>query len=200
MGGKGSGGRRDGFGRKDNPAYQKADASNVDVSVNSRVMRFGKALMALDPPDYSDPESVRERVMLYLDLCDEHGVRPMVMGLASALCMTRQALWGVVNGDPKYRGWRGVTRSSTDVLQKAYNFLQVSWENYLMEEKGNPVKWLFLAKNYFGYEDQTVRITRQEDERAALPSAEEVARKYAMRAGREAPALEAVVEDVVDAG
>ncbi len=201
MGGKGSGGRRgSGVPRESNPVLRGSDPSGVDAAVNSRVMRFGMALMGMEPPDWRDEASVRGRVMEFLGLCDELGIRPMVNGLAAALCMDRRVLWGLGTGHPKYDGWHQITPSCRDVVQKAYNFLQVSWETYLVEEKGNPVKWLFLGKNYFGYEDQTVRIQRREDDRRDLPDPDEVAAKYALRVGREAPALEAVVEDVVDAG
>ena len=140
-----------------------------------------------------------ERFYDYLDLCDEWGIRPMVNSMAQAFNTNRQTLWGVATGNEHFRHWKGITPESIDVFKKAYDFLQTSWEIYLTEEKGNPVKWFFLAKNYFGYEDQTVKVQRVEVDRGALPSPEEVAAKYALQVGRQQEPL-LVEAEVVDSG
>jgi hypothetical protein len=184
MGGKGSGGyRRNALPREKNPMMQAADPSNVDRAVNSRVMGFGRDVLAYGDLDVSDPQAVRDRFYDYLGLCDKWGIRPMVNSLAQALGMRRQDLWGIATGSSHYRNWHGIAPASVDVIQKAYDFLQTSWEIYLTEEKGNPVKWFFLAKNYFGYEDQTVKVTRVEGDARSLPTPEEVAAKYALQVG-----------------
>ena len=77
--------------------------------------------------------------------------------------------------------------------------MRLSWEINLQTEKGNPVKWLFLGKNYYGMRDQTEQVVMHVDEAAALPSARETAAKYAALVGRDEPrALEAEVIDVED--
>ena len=139
-----------------------------------------------------------DRFCDYLDLCERHRIRPMVSSCAQAFCMDRRVFWGIATGSEAHRKWKGVTPSSRDVIKKCYDFLQTNLEISLMEETKNPVKWLFLAKNYFGYEDQTVRVTRQEGDSLQLPSADDVARKYAELVGRpQAPLqLEAEVSDL----
>ena len=75
--------------------------------------------------------------------------------------------------------------------------MQVSWEANLADEKGNPVKWIFMGKNYFGYSDTTERITRHIDETPKLSSPEEIMAKYALQLGREP--LQAELIEVSDA-
>ncbi len=199
MGGKGSGRSPKSHENlpKDsrNPAVA-GRAENVDPSVNSRVMRFGKRLLAFDEPEWDNADGLMERFYDYLDLCDEFSIRPMVNSLAQAFCMNRQTLWGICTNNDHYRKWKGITPACVDVLKKAYDFLQTSWEIYLTEEKGNPVKWFFLAKNYFGYEDQTVRVQRVEVNQAALSSPEEVAAKYALQVGKPREVIDIEPEEV----
>lgn len=198
MGGKGSGRypRKKGLPREDGKA-RAHEPANDDPALNSRVMRFGKELLGFDEIDYSDADAVWERFCEYLDLCDRHGVKPMVSSMAQAFGMDRRVLWGIATGHKDFRHYKGLTPESSDVLKKAYTFLQTNLEISLMEETKNPVKWFFLAKNYFGYEDQTVHVQRQEAEVTLLPSPEQVAAKYALQVGKEPEPIE-VEAEVVD--
>lgn len=198
MGGKGSGRypRKKGSPR-DTPMTQAADPTNIDPVVNSKVIAFGKELLAFDEPDWADDEALWERFYDYLDLCDKHSIKPMVNSMAQAFCMDRRTLWAIATDHESRRSWKGMTPACRNVIKKAYNFLQTNLEISLMEEQKNPVKWFFLAKNYFGYEDQTVRVQRQEAEVTLLSSPEEVAAKYALQVGREARLVE-VEAEVVD--
>ena len=201
MGGKGSGRKpvKDGGPRVRTPMTEAADPTNIDPRVNHKAIGFGKALMALEDPDWTDADSMRERFYEYLDLCDEFAVKPMVSSMAQAFGMDRRTLWGIATGNEAYRHWKGVTPQSIDVIKKSYVFLQTNLEISLMEEQKNPVKWFFLAKNYFGYEDQTVKVQRVEVDRRELPSPEEVAAKYALAVGKTAGELpEADVVEVID--
>lgn len=204
MGGKGSGGaryRKDGK-KRDTPMTRAADPSNVPAGTNAAVMAFGKEVMAFEPPDFGDPESLRQRFYDYLDLCSSHGVRPMVGSMANAFGIDRRELWGIAVGDAKYRNWHGgiLTPECRDVIQKAYTFLNTAWEIYLMEETKNPVKWLFLGKNYFGMKDQTEQVQVRMDLTPQLPNPEDVAAKYAAMVGRPQEALpEAEIVDIGEA-
>lgn len=206
VGGKGSG-RKPGFSnggvpKKSNPIKQMADPSNVDRGVNSAVMAFGRDIMAFEEPDFSDADSVEQRFYDYLDLCERHGVRPMVTSMANAFGLRRQELWGIAVGDPKYANWRGgiLTPKSRYVIQKSYDFLNTAWETYLMAEKGNPVKWIFMGKNYFGMKDQTEQVQVRMDLTPQLPNPEEVAAKYAAMVGKPQEQLpEAEIVEVEDA-
>jgi len=198
MGGPGSGRypRKKGSPRE-TPMTQAHDPTNIDPTTNHKIIAFGKELLAFDEPDYADADALQERFYDYLDLCDRHHVKPMVNSMAQAFCMNRRVLWGIATGHKDFQHYKGLTPASSDVIKKAYDFLQTNLEISLMEETKNPVKWFFLAKNYFGYEDQTVHVQRQEAEITVLPSPEEVAAKYALQVGREQEPIE-VEADVID--
>ena len=122
--------------------------------------------------------------------------------MANAFGIRRQELYGIAVGDSKYRNWRGgiLTPESIVIIQKSYDFLNTAWETYLMTEKGNPVKWLFLGKNYFGMKDQTEQVQVRMDLTPQLPNPEEVAAKYAAMVGKPQEQLpEAEIVEVEDA-
>lgn len=188
MGGKGSGGyRRNALPRDANPIVQANDPCSVDPDQNRRAIAFGKALMDLPDPDLSDAAAIRERFYAYLDMCGEHGVRPLVAGISMALGMSRHALKGIAVGDPRYKAYKGLTTEGAAFVQKIYEFLEIHWEDRFMEDKGNPVKYIFMGKNLFGYKDQAERVVTHVEEKKELPTADEVAAKYAAMAGRPAP-------------
>ena len=206
MGGKGSG-RKPGFKGcnvpdSKNPVKQAADPSNVDQEVNSAVMAFGKDIMAFEPPDFGDAKSIEDAFYRYLDLCSKHGIRPMVTSMANAFGIRRQELQRLAVDDQRAASWRGgiLTPESRCVIQKSYQFLNTAWETYLMTEKGNPVKWLFLGKNYFAMKDQTEQVQVKMDLTPQLPKAEDVAEKYAAMLGQAQSTLpEAEIIEVEDA-
>lgn len=182
MGGKGSGRYRKGQTSDDNPFHVR-DPRTGDMDANHWSIELGKRLMGWEPPDYSDPESMRRRFYDYLDVCDELKMRPLVQGTAMAFGMNRTTMTDIVSGRlPK---WKNLTPESLVVLKKCYDFLQLSWENQLSTETGNPVKWIFLGKNHFGYRDQSERVVAHVDARPQLPDSEAVAGKYAALVGRD---------------
>lgn len=181
MGGPGSG-RRAG---SDTFISKANDPANVNADVNARVMAFGAAIMGLEPVDYSNPDALQARFVEYLGLCASHGVRPMVTSAALAFHMDRHAFGGIGNGDKRYYNYKGtMTPQSVKVLQRCYHMLAACYETFLTEERGNPVKWLFLGKNYFGMRDQCEIVTYAEPEREERASADEIVAKYAAMVGR----------------
>lgn len=187
MGGKGSGGRRKGAGN---------GAEKVDPDINHRVIEYTKALAQLEPCDLSSPDAIEERFFDFLDLADKWGMRPAVASYAAALGISRQRLWDLTRHDYQQTTVKGmkVTRESLDVIKKHFSFLEITLENLMMADKGNPVKYFFLAKNHFGYKDQSEHINVNIDERAALPTADEVVAKYAAQLGKPQPEIEVVYE------
>lgn len=187
MGGKGSGGRRKGAGN---------GAEKVDPDVNHRVIQFTKELTQMDKCDLTDPEAIDERFYDFLALCDKWGMRAGVASYAAALGISRQRLWDLTRRDYQQVtvGGMKLTRESLDIIKKHYGFLEITLENLMMADKGNPVKYFFLAKNHFGYKDQSEHINVNIDERAALPTADEVAAKYAAQLGKPQPEVEVVYE------
>lgn len=200
MGGKGSG-RPGGVPKSQNPVKQAADPANVDREVNSRVMAFGRELIKFEAPDFASAESVEDAFMRYLEMCERHGIRPMVTSMANAFGMHRNELYYIAVDDKRTVNWRNgiLTPESRCAVKKCYDFLNTAWESYLMDEKGNPVKWLFLGKNYFGMKDQSEQVHVKVDATRDLPAPDEVTDKYAKMVGKPRPQLEEVDSEVSDA-
>lgn len=202
MGGKGSGGyRKNALPKDKNPLLMANDPDQLDPSLNSKVIRFMKAAMDLGNPDFSDPEDVQRHFYAFLETCERCGVRPMIGSYAASMSMLHQELLGVVQHDPKFNyvvRKKGLTPESVDVIQKSYDFLKISWETSLMDEKGNPVKWIFLGKNYFSMKDQSEKVNYNVEMPAQLPKPEDVAEKYKALVGRQEEAEILTIEDVND--
>lgn len=203
MGGKGSG-RRKGDPRNVGPPPEarlttQTPPASIDADFNHRSISLGLELMALgDIDDWSDPEVLIERFNECLRLCEKWDIRPMVSNVALGFGVSAQKFQDIAAGRmPRYKG---LTRSSGEAIQKAYEFLHQNLENNLVNERGNPVKWIFLGKNYFGLTDQTEKIVRHVDEKPELPKGDNVTSKYASLVGAgqsQLPEAEIVqIEDV----
>lgn len=184
MGGKGSG-RKPGTVphpnsmkalRENSPITQNADPTNVNPSTNERVIAFNREIFHLPEIDTRDPEQVTQRMDEFLDLCEKYQIRPMLNAMSSALGMSRQAFQQIATNQDN--GSKRVTPTTRGLLKKMYEFLQNSYEAYLTEETGNPVRWFFLGKNYYHYRDQAERININVDASKQLPDSKEVANKY----------------------
>lgn len=202
MGGKGSGGyRKNALPRDKNPVVKAMDPTNVDPKANTQVIAFMKDCMSIGTPDWSDPADMERHFYDYLDVCDSHGIAPMVGAYAASMGWSPQELSGITRGDPHYnymwRKYEGLTPESVATVQKGRDFLRISWESSMMTDKGNPAKWIFLGKNYFGMKDQSERVSFNVDVPQKLPAPEDVAAKYAAMVGRQEPKAELLgVEDV----
>lgn len=115
---------------------------------NTRFLRFALASWDLPPIDISDPEQVKARIGMYFQHCAENDRKPQIVGMCNWLGVSRQTL----------NEWQnGVTRSSThgDIIKKACSIIEEQWADYMTNGKINPASGIFLAKNWFGYKDQT---------------------------------------------
>lgn len=191
MGGKGSG-RKPGHAKSSN-GLSNAD---VDAELNSRVIGFMKDMNRLPKCDLTDPDAIEQRFYDYLTLNDKWGLKPGVAAYAAAIGISRQMLWYVTRHDSDTMTLSGqkLTRSSTDVIKKHYEFLELSLESLMLNDKGNPVKYFFLAKNHFGYKDQSEHLNVNVNERPTLAAPEDVAAKYAAQLGKPQAEIEAVYE------
>ena len=186
MGGKGSG--RPGGNpdiKKHSPIVQGA-SWNVDESMNSKVIDFALAISSLPDYDIGDPDAVDERISTYFRICAEKGMRPTMASMAQALGLSATTFSEMV------RGFRegvtlGVTPASMERIKNGYKILATCFDSMLYEEKGSPVKWIFIGKNSFGYVDQKEQVVTHRDDpkRLSGATADEVASKYAQLVGVE---------------
>lgn len=202
MGGKGSG-RRKGDPVKPPPretTYQyQGGPARVEEDINHRSIKLGQEMMFLgDIENWGDISVLEKRFKECLEICDKWHIKPIVSNIALGFGITSELFVDICQGRmPRYKG---LTRESFSFMQKIYAFLKQNLENNLIDEKGNPVKWIFLGKNYFGLTDQVERVVKHVDEKPELPQGSNVTDKYASLVGRKTerlPEAEVVaVEDV----
>lgn len=129
---------------------------------NTKYMIVNNALFTMPKIDITDPKQVSDRIIEYYNLYLQNDLRPTVSGLAMALNGHKRLwLWAVAHDQP-----HGSTNSNPpklpvevkDLIKQAYDMLEVSWESYMIGGVINPVTGIFLAKNNFGYKDQTETI------------------------------------------
>lgn len=197
MGGRGSG--RGSGGRRANNMAAANDSSNVDPKGNSRALRAAKEVFDLpDVSDYNDVGFMCDRLDDVIGICERNAVRPMLATISSAMGMTPNALRNIaVGGQRTYKGQR-LTDSAVEFYKKCYDFFYNVWEMNLVEGGAATAGLIFLGKNYYGMRDQVEQIRVNVEATSALPSAEDVAERYAKRLGvaREPVEIEAEVEDV----
>lgn len=163
------------------PDRTKALTDTATPEDNTRYIRFARASMALyeqKPIDISDEDQVKQRIIEYFDLAEEHGLKPTVAGLCSSLGINRTT----------FADWcAGRTRSSTHSLpiKNARQILEDIMEQQMQNGKINPVAGIFLMSNNFGYK-QKVDISA------------EVGPSQGLLEGRSAEELRARYADVID--
>lgn len=132
-------------------------ALNVEEGDNAKYIHLGMEVMNLPSIDLHDAEAVSHRLGEYFEIYARYDTKPTVAGMAMALGVSRQTLWAIKANQPV--GGRGdmttLPRESSDLIKKAYAFMEQLWENYMQNGKINPVSGIFIGKNHYGMQDKT---------------------------------------------
>jgi hypothetical protein len=127
---------------------------------NTKFIQVGLEVFNLPKIELDDPQTVANRLAEYFDIYAKYDLKPTVSGMAMALGMNRQTLSAIAHDKPI--GGRGnytsLPTDVTDLIKKAYDYMENLWENYMQQGKLNPVTGIFLAKNNFAYKDQTETV------------------------------------------
>lgn len=157
MGGKGSGNRT-----YSNPVVANK-GSSVDPDSNRRTIAYTLALNDLPAIDRGEEEEARRRVEEFFALSAEHGMRPMVGGLAIAFKIDKVTLWRIAN-DIRSGSGCGFTPTTAAILKNALMLIDTNFEQLLMDAK-NPVPAIFYTKSNLGWREaasETVITHRSE--------------------------------------
>lgn len=153
------GGRRPGAG---DPRLTGKDL-NLEPGDNARFLKNAVAVMNLPDIDINDAEQVANRINEYFTMMFNDDMKPTVAGLAMALGISRQQLWGIANDAPiNGQGYvPNLPPLVSNSIKKGYAIMGQLWEDYMQNGKINPVSGIFLGKNHYGYKDQqeTVVVT-----------------------------------------
>lgn len=151
-----------------------------DADDNTIMVQRNLEIFALPPIDILDNNQVVERLQEYFQIVAKYRSRPTVSGLAMALGIDRRRLYEINTGnisDSVKGKWRRIPKDVQITVQKAYNYLEVMWEDYMTNGKINPVSGIFLGKNNFGYRDQQEHVITPNSQQEEI-DAESIRKRY----------------------
>ena len=126
---------------------------------NTKYLALGMQLFNLPAIDLKDPQQVQDRLNEFFQIHVEADMKPTVAGMGMALGLDRRRLWEIKTG-AKMGGHTEYDLPTATVvsIKKAYEYMEILWENYMQNGKINPVSGIFLGKNNFGYQDKQEHV------------------------------------------
>lgn len=146
---------------------------------NAKYLALGMRLFSLPPIDLKDPEQVTNRLMEFFQMHVDADMKPTVSGMGMALGLDRRRLWEIKTGN--YGTQKSLSELPTltkDSIKKAYEYMEILWENYMQNGKINPVSGIFLGKNNFGYQDKTEYVVTPNVNNDSDYNAEDIRARY----------------------
>ena len=154
-------------------------ALNLEKGDNTKYLALGRELFNLPTIDLKDPEQVRDRLNEFFVIHERYDMKPTVAGMGMALGLDRRRLWeiktGNFGGNGKYSNLPTLTQDS---IKKAYEYMEILWENYMQNGKINPVSGIFLGKNNFGYQDKTEYVVTPNMQTDSDYDADDIKKRY----------------------
>lgn len=154
-------------------------ALNVQPGDNTKYVMLGARLFNLPPIDLNEPEQVRDRLNEFFQIHAEADMKPTVSGMGMALGLDRRRLWEIKTGN--YGTQKALSELPTmtkDSIKRAYEYMEILWENYMQNGKINPVSGIFLGKNNFGYQDKTEYVLTPNQQNDSDYNAEDIKKRY----------------------
>lgn len=165
--------KKDGRGSFMKNAFEDQGGVSDDIKLAAELRHFPDV-------DLNNVDDVQQRLDDYFALYAKYDKKPTVSGLAFALGHKRTWLHCVVNDKPtggtNYKA--PLPQPVTNLIKKAYNLIEILWEGYMNGSKINPVAGIFLAKNNFGYRDQTEHVLTPNTTTEDIVDAEEIKKRY----------------------
>ena len=154
-------------------------ALKVEQGDNTKYLMLGMKLFNLPPIDLHDPAQVNDRLNEFFRIHAEADMKPTVSGMGMALGLDRRRLWEIKTG-AKMGGTTeyNLPTSTLVAIKKAYEYMEILWENYMQNGKINPVSGIFLGKNNFGYQDKTEYVVTPNMNNDSDYSAEDIKSRY----------------------
>lgn len=163
------------------PAKRKAGnpyLTDQSIQLDDSISPVIATMRNWDGVDFHFPDQVKSRLDAYFDLCQTYSIRPGVAGMAMALGINRKRLHEIMQGT-EYKSFYGnnskykdLPRATRDIIQKAYDSLEVMWEYSMQSGKINPPCGIFLGKNHFGYQDVVDYNVSAKTEPETLPASQ----------------------------
>lgn len=150
---------------------------------NNRFAQKNLELFRLPKVDLMNNEEVLSRIDEYFSIMAKYDSKPTVTGLAMALGIDRRRLWEIKTGN--FENVRGIytklPEEVVETIRKTYDYLEIMWEDYMLNGKINPVSGIFLGKNNFGYQDKTEYVLTPNSQKEEF-DAESIRKRYLIEA------------------
>lgn len=152
---------------------------DLEAGDNAKYLSVGMQLFNLPAIDLKDPEQVNERLNEFFQIHVEADMKPTVAGMGMALGLDRRRLWEIKTGNLKGGNTPYDLPTMTLVaIKKAYEYMEILWENYMQNGKINPVSGIFLGKNNFGYQDKQEHVITPNTNSDPDYDADDIRRRY----------------------
>lgn len=148
---------------------------------NAKYLSLGMELFKLPAIDLKNPEQVIDRLSEFFEIHARYDMKPTVAGMGMALGLDRRRLWEIKTGNfGTQKSLAELPTSTKDSIKKAYEYMEILWENYMQNGKINPVSGIFLGKNNFGYQDKTEYVVTPNTNPDSDFNAEDIRKRYAI--------------------
>lgn len=143
---------------------------------NTKYLTLGRELFNLPTINLKEPEQVKERLNEFFEIHAKYDMKPTVSGMGMALGLDRRRLWEIKTGVTDRN--QDLPTMTRDLVKKAYEYMEILWENYMQNGKINPVSGIFLGKNNFGYQDKTEYVVTPNVNSEADYNADDIKKRY----------------------
>ena len=156
-------------------------ALGLNPGDNTRITNCGLEIFNLPRIDLNDADQVHERIGRFFEIYGQYDLKPSISGLALALNgISRNTLWAIAHGAPTGGcGYEAaVPREVADEVKKTYALLESMWISNMDSGKVNPVTGIFLAKNYYGFQDKQEYVVQPKAQDAGDYSEDDLKKRY----------------------
>jgi hypothetical protein len=127
----------------------------------------------------NDPKQVTDRLNEFFQIHADADMKPTVSGMGMSLGLDRRRLWEIKTGN--YGTQKALAELPTltkDSIKRAYEYMEILWENYMQNGRINPVSGIFLGKNNFGYVDKQEHVVTPNTRNDSDYDAEDIKKRY----------------------
>ena len=153
----------------------------VEPGDNTKYLALGRELFNLPSIDLKEPQQVIDRLNEFFEIHERYDMKPTVAGMGMALGLDRRRLYEIKTGN--YHTSKSLSELptlTTVSIKKAYEYMEILWENYMQNGKINPVSGIFLGKNNFGYQDKQEHVITPNTNSDSDFSADDIRKRYAI--------------------
>ena len=146
---------------------------------NTKYLALGRELFNLPTINLKEPEQVKGRLNEFFEIHARYDMKPTVSGMGMALGLDRRRLWEIKTGNLQGgTSHHALPKETMDLVKKAYEYMEILWENYMQNGKINPVSGIFLGKNNFGYQDKTEYVVTPNINSDSDYNADDIKKRY----------------------